>query len=148
MPLRSLRERILQTFAFEAGGVCVATPFVVLATDAAADEAGGTVIALAVCAVIWAPLYNTAFDWSEWRLARRLASDRPQALRIVHATLSELGLSAICIPVLMVATGMGLAAALLVDLGLTVLYVGYGYVFHLTYDRLRPVRGRRDPTAG
>jgi uncharacterized membrane protein len=30
-------------------------------------------------------------------------------------------------------------AALVVDLGLTVVYAGYAYAFHLAYDRLRPV---------
>ena len=36
--------------------------------------------------------------------------------------------------------GLSLQAALLAELGLTLLYAAYAYAFHLVYDRLRPVQ--------
>jgi uncharacterized membrane protein len=35
--------------------------------------------------------------------------------------------------------GLDFAKALSADIGLTLLYAGYAYLFHLTFDTLRPV---------
>ena len=45
----------------------------------------------------------------------------------------------VSLPVIMWIGGVGFWPALGVDIGLTLLYTGYAYVFHLAYDWLRPV---------
>jgi uncharacterized membrane protein len=70
----------------------------------------------------------------------RVASDRPQKWRVVHAVSHEATTVVVTLPILVWLGGHGWGEALLLDLGLTVLYAVYAYGFHLVYDRLRPVR--------
>jgi len=137
-PLRSPRERLLQTLAFELGGIAFVAPLYA-AVFAVGTTDGILVIATVSAAVmIWTPLHNTLFD-HEWRALGRVASDRPHTLRIVHAVSHELTAVAISLPLIMSLGGHGLWQALAINAGLTAIYVAYAYVFHLGYDRLRPV---------
>src|SRR4051812_45148242 len=88
-PLRCLRERMLQTSAFEAGGLLVAAPLYAAVFGAALEESVVLLGVLAVACLIWCPLHNTAFDWLESRVARRAASERPNRWRAVHALSHE-----------------------------------------------------------
>lgn len=139
MSLRSARERAIQTFAYECGGLLFAAPLYALIFGGGAAEGFVLVAALAVAVMIWSPVHNTVFDWIEWRTARRVASDRPHRWRVVHAVTHEATSLVVTLPVIMWLTDHGIWGALLVDLGLTLFYAGYAYVFHLAYDRWRPV---------
>ena len=139
MCLRSPRERALQTLAFELGGLALATPLYAAAFGQTPGESLFLIAAVALACVAWTPLHDTAFDLVEWRLAGRVASDRPHGLRIAHALSIETTATAVSLPVIMWLGGHGLWEALAIELGLTALYVAYGYAFHLAYDRLRPV---------
>ncbi|WP_137111492.1 PACE efflux transporter [Rhodobacter sp. SY28-1] len=140
MSLRSPRERLIQTLAYEAGGLCLSVPLVALFGGGTTGEAFTLMLALSVAVMIWSPIHNTLFDWADLRLSGRLASDRPQGWRLVHAASHEATTVIVTLPILIWLGGMGFWAALLADLGLTLLYAAYAYVFHLIYDRLRPVR--------
>ncbi|MFM2355921.1 MAG: hypothetical protein RLZZ528_1657 [Pseudomonadota bacterium] len=142
MSLRSARERVFQTLCFEVGGLLVATPLYALVVGASGGESLLVVAAMSVAVMIWSPLHNTAFDWAEWRLAGRVASDRPQKWRIIHAMSHELTAMAVTLPILLGPGGLGFGEAVLADLGLTALYTAYAYGFHMVFDRLRPVRPR------
>jgi uncharacterized membrane protein len=48
-------------------------------------------------------------------------------------------------PVIVAMTGLSWGEALLAELGLTLAYAGYAYLYHLGYDRLRPVRAAPAP---
>ena len=74
-----------------------------------------------------------------YRRRLRLASDRPHRLRLVHAAMLELSALGVTVPVVMHLGGYGFRDALFFDMALTVFYTLYAYVFHLAYDRLRPV---------
>lgn len=139
MAIRSLRERAIQTLAFEVGGLVLAAPLYWLVFGGDAEEGLILVAAVSVAVLAWSPIHNTAFDWLEWRIARRVASDRPARLRLLHALSHEATAIIVSLPVIMALGGHGLVEALAVDLGLTLLYTGYAYVFHAVYDRLRPV---------
>lgn len=147
MTLRSPRERAIQTIAYEVGGLCLSVPLFVLFGGGSAGEAFWLLLALSAAVLVWSPIHNTLFDWADLRLRGRLASDRPQAWRLVHAASHEATTVVVTLPILMGLGGLGLWAALLADLGLTLLYAGYAYVFHLIYDRLRPVRPAVGPFA-
>ncbi len=145
MALRSFRERLCQTLAYETGGLVVATPLYGIAFGAAATESVLVVGALALVALVWSPLHNAVFDLAEWRLARRRASDRPHRLRLLHALTHEASSIVVTLPMLMALGDLGFLAALAADAGLTLVYAIYGYGFHLLYDRLRPVCDRPRP---
>lgn len=140
MTLRSARERMIQTVSYELGGLCLSVPLVALVGGGTAGEAFWLMLALSASVLVWSPIHNTVFDWLDLRLSGRLASDRPQRWRLVHAASHEATTMVVTVPILIWLGGFDFREALLADLGLTLLYVVYAYVFHLVYDRLRPVR--------
>jgi uncharacterized membrane protein len=139
MRLRSPRERLLQACAFEFGGLVLAAPLCAAAIGAGPAEATGLLIALAVVTLLWAPLHNAVFDRMELRLAGRVASDRPHRWRLVHALSHETTVTVVTLPLAMLVTDCGLREAATMNLVLTAFYAVYAYVFHVAYDRLRPV---------
>jgi uncharacterized membrane protein len=140
MSLRTARERVVQTLAYEAGGLAVATPIYAMVFQTDAMESAALLVALSVAVMIWSPTHNVLFDLVEWRFTRRVASDRPHYLRFVHAFSHEATALVVTLPVLVALGGLGLGEAILADIGLTIVYTLYAYVFHWLFDRLRPVR--------
>jgi uncharacterized membrane protein len=142
MALRSFQDRVLQTVIYEAGGILLVTPLYVLSFGSSGGQSFVVMVSLSIATLIWFPVHNTAFDWFDLRLTGRLASDRPQRLRMLHALSHEISVCLITTPLLIVLGGHGLAEAILVDLALSFAYAGYGYVFHIVYDRIHPVTRR------
>ena len=140
MALRSGGERFAQALAYEAGGLLLTIPAFVLAMDAEATHAFIVVVAVALAVMAWSPLHNLIFDVLEWRLAGRVASDRPARWRVVHAISHEATDTLISLPVIMLVGGYGFWEALAIDIAVTLFYAAYTYLFHLGYDWLRPVR--------
>ncbi len=87
----------------------------------------------------WAAVYNTLFDRLELRFTGRVASERPHALRTLHTVGLEATAVLLTWPLVWALTDLGWWGALAADLGLTLAYMVYGYLFHLGFDRLRPV---------
>ena len=139
MALRTARERFYQTLAYEAGGLLVAAPLYGSIFSREAGESFGLLAALSLVVMIWGPVHNTIFDWVEFERTGRVASDRPQGLRAVHALCLEITAAAVTLPVVMAMGGHGFWQALSIDIGLTLFYSAYAYFFHIAYDRLRPV---------
>jgi uncharacterized membrane protein len=140
MTLRTARERVIQTLAYEAGGLAVATPLYALAFGTEADESALVLAAVSVAMMIWSPIHNTLFDLVEWQMVRRIASDRPHAQRVLHALSHEVTAASVTVPILMLLGDLGFVEALLADIGLSVVYMLYAYLFHCFYDRLRPIQ--------
>ncbi len=139
MAMRSARERALQTLCFELGGLLIVTPVYAVIFNEDAFGSAVVVLTLAVAVMLWSPVYNTVFDLGDLRMTGRVASERPHWLRIVHAVGHEASTLIVTLPLILWMTDLGLVAALVLDLGLTAFYAGYAYVFHIIYDRLRPV---------
>lgn len=142
MTLRSPRERVLQTACYEIGGLLLATPIYALVVGTGGEEGALVIGVLAIAVLLWSPLHNALWDWVEHRRTGRVASDRPQAQRVLHALSHEATALIVTLPILMILGGHDLWTALMLDIGLTVLYAGYAYVFHIVFDQLRPVRPR------
>ena len=138
-PVRSWRERALQTLAFELGGLLIVAPIWKLVTGATAAESVTLLICLSVAVMLWMAGYNTVFDLVESRIAGIVASDRPHARRVLHAVGLEVTSALVTWPLIAVVACLGWLEALVADLGLTIAYAIYGYFFHLGFDRLRPV---------
>jgi uncharacterized membrane protein len=143
MHLRSVRERFYQTLAFEAGGLCIASPLYAAAFGETAGSSVYLVAALSVAVIIWSPVHNTLFDWLDLHFTGHAASDRAHGLRLAQAISLELSSLVATLPLVMRIGGHGFWEALSIDIGLTVVYVAYGYLFHIVYDTLRPI-GRAD----
>lgn len=138
--LRSARERAIQTLWFEAIGIAVVAPLYALAAGETMQSSVVLLVALSLAVMAWSAFFNTACDRLERHWAGRCASDRPQRWRISHALLHEASAVLVTWPLIVALTDLGWRAALVADLGLTLAYAAYAYVFHLGFDRLRPVR--------
>ena len=139
MPIRSARERFYQTLAFEAGGLVIAAPLYGLIFGQGGQESVLLLASLSLAMMIWAPLHNTLFDMADFRLTGRSASDRPKGLRVIQALSMETGSLVVTLPLIMALSGFGIARALMAELGLTLFYAAYGYIFHIVFDRMRPI---------
>lgn len=137
--LRSARERIVQTLCFEGIGLLLVAPLYAWVSGAHTGESFVMVAAVSVAVMLWAALYNTAFDRVERHATGRVASDRPHGLRTLHAIGLEVSSVVVTTPVIWAMSDLGWWGALLADLGLAVAYSAYAYLFHWGYDRLRPV---------
>jgi uncharacterized membrane protein len=138
-PIRSARERLIQTLWFEGIGLAIVAPLYGWVAGMGLGDSFGLIASVSIVVMAWSALFNTLFDLVERRLAGRVASERPHRWRTVHATLHELTALVVSCPVIYAMTDLGWWGALLADLGLTVAYAAYAYVFHLAFDRLRPV---------
>jgi uncharacterized membrane protein len=116
------------------------TPVYALIFGSTAGEGFTLLLALSVAVMVWSPCFNTLFDWTDLRFSGRVASDRPHGLRLVHAVLHEASSVIVTLPLILWIGGLTISMALMLDLGLTLFYSAYAYVFHVIYDRLRPVR--------
>lgn len=142
--LRSRRERVIQTLSYEVGGLAIATPLYMVVFGENVWGSAGLMIALSIAVLVWTPIYNTAFDRLDLHFADRIASDRPTMWRVVHAIGLEATTVFLTVPIVMVVGGHGFVEALVVDIALTLVYTIYGFVFHLAYDRARPVKLKND----
>jgi uncharacterized membrane protein len=140
MGIRNFRERIYQSVSCELGGILVVAPVYALVAGAGAQDSLVLMVALTTVATLWAFVHNAIFDVVEWRLVQRVASDRPQAWRLVHAVNLEATLMVFTVPVLMIMGGHPFLEAVMFDIGLSLAYMVYAYVFHMAYDWARPVR--------
>jgi len=136
---RTATERLWQTLAFEAGGLLLAVPIYEAAFGRSSEDAVFLMVILSLVVLIWTPLHNAAFDAVELCMTDRKASDRPHALRVVHAISHEVTPIVVTLPLILWVGQHSPSEALAINLGMTLLYVGYAYVFYLVYDRLYPV---------
>jgi uncharacterized membrane protein len=137
--LRSNRERFFQSLFFEIGGLLVATPLYHAVFGGNAGEALTLLLAISFACILWGPLHDALFDRCEWAMTRRLSSDRPSSLRLVHATSREVSPCIVTLPIFMLLGGHDLVAALAAEIWLTLIYIAYGYAFYRAYDWLRPM---------
>ena len=137
--IRSRRERLIQTLWLEALGWLIVSPLFAHFAGTSVVESRMLLITLSAAMMFWAALYNTAFDLIELRCTGRVASDRPHGLRIAHTIGFEVTAALVTWPLIVALTTLGWLEALAADIGLTLIYALYGYLFHLGFDRLRPI---------
>jgi uncharacterized membrane protein len=138
--LRSRRERLIQTLWFEALGLAIVSPLFAFFAGVSTGESLVVLIALSIAVMGWSAVYNTAFDRIEQHCTGRVASDRPHGWRVLHTVALEASALVVTWPLIVALSSLGWLEALAAEVGLTLAYALYGYVFHLGFDRLRPVR--------
>ena len=136
---RSGLERLWQTLLFEGGGLLMAVPLYQVCFGRPAEDSLALLTLLSLAVLIWSPLHNLAFDQIEHRLTGRTASDRPHALRLLHAVSHEVSPIVVTLPLILWVGQHSFPDALAANLGLTLFYMCYAYLFYLIYDRLRPL---------
>lgn len=141
--IRATKERVIQTVAYEIGGLLVVIPAYSLYYKAGVSESLTLFIAISILVMIWTGVHNTLFDLMEWRVCQRVASDRTVRYRIIHMLSLELTSTIICVPLILIMTDLHLLEAVILDLVLTFVYLIYGMVFHYIYDYLRPINKGR-----
>ena len=137
--IRGRRERAIQTLSFEALGLLIVSPLFAQFTVSRTGETLLVLMTLSIAVMCWSALYNTAFDLIEYRARGRMASDRSHGVRVLHSVGHEASAAIVTWPLIVTLTTLGWVDALVADLGLTLTYAIYGYIFHLGFDRLRPV---------
>jgi uncharacterized membrane protein len=145
VPLRSLRERVIQTLSYELGALLLVAPLYQWLFDASTGESLQLLVTLSVAVMLWSPIHNTLFDWLDARWFGRVASDRRGWSRWAHAFSHEISTLFVTLPLIMWIGGHRFLDALLIDLGLTLFYTAYAWAFHCCFDRLRPVRSSQSP---
>lgn len=137
---RSLPERLFQAVLYEVIAIAFLTPVYSWAFDMPFDNSLGTMAMISLGVIIWAAIYNTIFDRVMFARTGRLAHDKTTGLRLLHATLLEVTITFIAVPIIMIMSDASIWVALLADIAFSVLFAIYTYVFYFIYDRLRPVR--------
>jgi uncharacterized membrane protein len=140
MSFRPARERFLQLCSYEILAAVFAIPLYSAALDQPYFEGGEVVLSLLLADVALGCLHDICFDRCEFRLCGRRADLRPLRWRICHAASRELVISLVSVPLIVWLSGIGWAAALGVDLGLTAFYLIFSLVFFRAYDWLRPMK--------
>lgn len=137
--LRTPKERLVQTASYEIGGLIVVVPAYSALFGSPGEMAFGILTVIALEVMIWTPIHNHLFDWYEARRFGGRADQRPAVGRVVHALSLEGSSVMLSTPVLMWAADLAFLEALLIDIGLTLAYAAYAFLFHLGYDAVRPI---------
>lgn len=140
--LRSVRERIIQAAIYEAVGLAIVTPIYGHAMDVSAANSFVTMAAISIAVMLWSSVYNDIYDRAYLRLTGRAAHERNTLERIAHALILEATITVFAVPIICFMSGASLWTAFMADIVFTMGYAVYTYIFHLIYDRVRPVRDR------
>ncbi|MEW6021832.1 MAG: PACE efflux transporter [Pseudomonadota bacterium] len=135
--MRPFRDRVRHALSFEAVALAIFIPGSALLFGQPLEHMGFIGIASATIATLWNFVYNWGFDRAMLRL--RGSVQKTLAIRVVHTLLFEAGLVVMLIPMIAWYLGIGLWAALLMDVAIVIFYLVYGFLFNLAYDRVFPI---------
>ncbi|BAN49487.1 multidrug/biocide efflux PACE transporter [Metapseudomonas resinovorans] len=130
---KSIKERLLHAMAFEGLAVLLTAPVLSLVLDKPLAHMGALTLMFSTVAMLWNMLFNSLFD----RAQRRLGFERGLAVRVTHASLFELGLVLVLVPLAAWWLSIGLLEAFLLDIGLLLFFLPYTLAFNWGYDLLR-----------
>ena len=130
---RSLRERIGHALAFELIAVAICAPALALLMDKPLAHLGALTLMFSTVAMLWNMLFNYWFDGAQ----HRLGFHRGLWVRLVHASLFELGLIVVLVPLAAWWLSISLLEALVLDIGLILFFLPYTVAFNWIYDVLR-----------
>jgi len=135
--MRTIKDRLRHTITFEliALGILMTAGSWITGHDMASIGAFGLMMSL--IAMAWNLLFNWLFDI--WDLQYRDMAPRGALIRVLHATLFE---------AVLLIVGLFLAAwwlelsywdAFMLDIGISVFFLVYAYIFNWTYDIIFPI---------
>ncbi|WP_296229019.1 multidrug/biocide efflux PACE transporter [Ralstonia sp. UBA689] len=130
---KSPAERIFHALAFEIIAMLICAPLFSWLTGLPLAHMGVLTLMFAVVAMVWNMVFNTLFE----RVERRYQLARTMAVRAVHACLFEGGLVFMLVPLAAWWMDVSLWEALVLDIGIMLLFLPYTFCFNLAYDHLR-----------
>jgi uncharacterized membrane protein len=101
--------------------------------DHSLSRMGAMTVMVSTAAMLWNMLFNSLFD----RLRARLQLTMSMGLRVLHALAFEGGLVLVVVPLAAWWLSISLWDALLLDIGLLLLFLPYTLMFNWLYDTLR-----------
>jgi uncharacterized membrane protein len=137
--LRSFSDRLRQLLLFEFIGLLLVAPLASWLTGDGIGTMGALVVAISLIAMAWSGGFNYVFDRIELARGGHL-SRRGWGVRILHASLFELGLTLLTLPLIVWMLKLSVVDALLLDIGFIVFYLLYALLFYRVYDALFPLR--------
>jgi uncharacterized membrane protein len=135
--MRPFRDRVRHALLFEAVALAIFIPGSALVFGQPMQHMGVIGIVSATIATLWNFVFNVGFDRVMLRL--RGSVHKTIAIRVAHTFLFEAGLVVMLIPMIAWYLGIGLWAALLMDVAIVIFYLVYGFLFNIAYDRVFPI---------
>ncbi|MBS98298.1 MAG: hypothetical protein CMI01_06440 [Oceanospirillaceae bacterium] len=130
--MQGIKRKLVYVTVFEVGGIGLSMVLVTLLGHDPA-LAGGVAVGASVIAMLWNLVWNTGFEFWE---ARQIVRGRSFKRRALHALGFELGLTIMLVPAIAWWLAISWWEALLLDIGLTLVFVVYTFVFNLGFDRV------------
>jgi uncharacterized membrane protein len=130
---RSLYERIFQVLLFEGLAISIFSPVLSWIVDKPLGDAAALTVAISVIAMVWGFAFNSFFGI----LISYTSGKVKQWKRVIHALGFETGLVLIAVPLSARWLQMTFVQALLMDLGLLLVFLPYTFCFYWAYDSLR-----------
>lgn len=126
-------ERLFHAVLFEIGAVISTVLLMNGLTDHNTGLLTTTIILISLIAMVWNVVFNLFFDklFQGERLSRGLA------VRVLHTVGFELGLLVFTLPLVAYMLNIGWWEAFLMDIGMTLIVMGYSLIFNWCYDYLR-----------
>ena len=136
--MRTSADRIRHTLLFEIIGLATCTPLAAWILDKGFARIGALSIVLSLTAMSVNYVYNLVFDIALIRLGRPV-NLRPTWMRVIHAILFEASLLIIAIPLVAWWLDMTLWLAFLTDIGFSLFFLVYAFVYNWAYDVVFPM---------
>lgn len=130
---KSLKERLFHAVLFELIAVAICAPTLAWLIDQPLGHMGAMTLMFSAIATLWNMLFNAGFD----RAQQRMGFSRTLSVRVLHASLFELGLIFMLVPLAAWWLSVSLLEAFILDIGLILFFLPYAIVFNWVYDVLR-----------
>jgi uncharacterized membrane protein len=135
--MRTFGDRIRHAIAFEIVGLAIFVPGSALILGHPIGSMGVIGVVSATVATIWNFVFNLLFDHGMRRFVGTV--HKTTRIRLVHTGLFELGLILVLIPFIAWYLQISLVDALVLDVGIVIFYLVFGFLFNLAYDRVFPL---------
>ncbi|WP_321887072.1 PACE efflux transporter [Paraburkholderia bannensis] len=129
--MQGIKRRVVYLTLFEGLGILITGTSFASVAGSGADRAGAAAIFTSLVAVAWNALYNWLFE--RWE-ARQTQRGRSPLRRVLHAIGFEGGLVIFLVPMIALTLRVSLFEAFAMDIGLTVFFLVYAYIFNLVFD--------------
>lgn len=141
--MRTTADRIRHTILFELLGLAVSAPLAALILEKSLTQVGSLSIMLSITAMALNYLFNLYFDKALLKLGRPV-NVRPVKMRVVHAILFEGTLLVLSIPMVAWWLDVTLWTAFLTDIGFSLFFLVYAFMYNWIYDAVFPVLVRNE----
>ncbi|PSM51494.1 PACE efflux transporter [Campylobacter blaseri] len=128
-----LKERVLHSFIFEIFAILITIIFLNFVSKSAMETKVGVSLIISLAAVSWNFIFNLMFD----KIFTGERIKRGFGVRVLHASLFELGFLLFTVPFVAFAMDTSFVAAFFINIGITLIILVFAIVYNWVYDRVR-----------